>query len=164
VVPFFERREFTDDEGLRTLLEQRADLAGLAAEVETHVPLVAWQLVALDALLNDRGKFKNWLDQRRREAASFLMGVYEVRNQLVHDANPFGFDDAYRLRDLYERYRVVINPVVAELLQLVGTDLAMPLKHAWALLRARFGELIAHQGNGKKGGPVDTQAILVCFV
>jgi hypothetical protein len=164
VVPFFERREFTDEEGLRALLEQHADLAALASAVNKDVPLVAWQLRELDELLKKRGKFKNWLERRRREGTSFLMGVYEVRNQLVHDANPFGFDDAYRLRDLYVRYRVVINPVVAEVLRLVGTDLAMPLKHAWALLRARFGELIAHQGSGKKNdGPVDIQTVLNCF-
>ena len=164
VVPFFEPRELADEEGLQVLLEKSADLKALAAVVEAHVPLVAWQLRVLDKLLVDRRELMNWLQQRRREATSFLMGIYEVRNQLVHDANPFGFDDTYRLRDLYEWYRVVINPVIAEVLCLVGADLAMPLKHAWALLRARYGELLAHQGNDKKNDPVDIKAVLGCFV
>jgi hypothetical protein len=171
VVPLPESREIADEEGFKRLLDLRADHGALAAAVQAYVPLVSWQLQRLDTLLGHRAELAAWLQQRQRDATSFLMGVYEVRNQLVHDANPFGFDDAYRLRDLYERYRMTINPVVAEVLRLVGSDLKMPLKHAWALLRARFGELLAQQTDLKarkaaktgKTDPVDTTALFGCF-
>lgn len=167
VVPLSEPIEITDLDGLDGLLARRADLCGLSAALQARVPLVSWQLNRLDELLGQRAKLAAWLEQRRRDAVSFLMGVYEVRNQLVHDANPFGFDDAYRLRDLYERYRVTINPVVAEVLRLVGSDLTMPLKHAWALLRARFRELCAHLGAPAPGrsnpDPVDANTFLACL-
>ncbi len=170
VIPLLQPLEISDDEGLKRLFELRDDHKALAAAVEKHVPLIAWQILNLGNLLESREKLGEWLALRKQDAMSFLMGVYEVRNQLVHDANPFGFDDAYRLQNLYERYRVTINPVVAEVLRVSGSDPAMPLKHAWAMLRARFGELVAQQAGhrsrnsaGKGVSVVGTDAFLGCF-
>lgn len=169
VTPLLQPLKITDDEGLKRLFELRDDHKALAEAVEKHVPVIAWQIRSLGSLLESREKLDGWLALRRQDAMSFLMGIYEVRNQLVHDANPFGFDDAYRLQNLYERYRVTINPVVAEVLRVSGSDSAMPLKHAWALLRARFGELVAQQTGHKnknkagKGVLVDAAAFLRCF-
>ncbi len=169
VIPLAHPLEISDDQGLKQLLKLRNDHSALAIAVEKYVPLIAWQIRSLGMLLDDREKLEIWLNWRKRDATSFLMGVYEVRNQLVHDANPFGFDDAYRLQNLYERYRVTINPVVADILRLSGSDPAMPLKHAWAMLRARFGELVAQQtgptskSKSDRGTSVDTAAFLGCF-
>jgi len=165
IFPLPKPHEVDDDAGLRKLLGLRGELRPLAVAVEKFAPLIAWQLRSLAKMLENSADLAAWLEQRQRDATSFLMGVYEVRNQLVHDANPFGFDDAYRLRNLYDRYRVTINPVVVEVLRLVGADLAMPLKHAWALLRARFRELVAHRAGPKAKTPlpVESSALLACF-
>ncbi len=145
----------------RTLSLRWTDIADLADIIEQSSPFASRRLRWMEQVLTKPDRRRELLHQFKIDAACLLTQVYDVRNQLVHDANPFGFDDAYRLHVLYDRYRALINPVVAEVLRIVVGHPGTPLAHAWSLLRARFEEVV---DVAIAGGSVSDARIRACLL
>jgi hypothetical protein len=139
--PFKEERTIEDDVAVDVLCSRWSRMEELAVLLEPSAPFAAFRLRQVAKMISDRATLRSELQRFRIEAACLLSQVYDVRNQLVHDADPFGFDDAYRLHVLYDRYRSLVDPVVAEVLRRVADSPRAPLSHTWSLLRARFEEL-----------------------
>lgn len=159
---YVKERKVDDAEGLKTLILRRSQIPDLARMLEKHAPYASYRLRLIEHMLSKSGNLREVLLQTRVDAACLLSQVYDVRNQLVHDANPFGFDDAYRLHVLYDRYRALIDPVVGEVLRLVVTQAGWPLSHAWSLMNARFDELV--DPTCKSESAVDGNRLIECLV
>ena len=163
VVGRYERERRIDDaEGLKTLISRKKQIPDLAQLLEQSAPYASYRLQLVNNILSSVEKLRDTLRQFRVDAACLLSQVYDVRNQLVHDANPFGFDDAYRLHVLYDRYRALIDPVVGEVLRLVVTQAGLPLSHAWSLMNARFDELVAPRST--TGAAIDENRLIECLI
>ena len=137
--------EISDRAGLSQLLrwgDRR--LLAIAKAIAPGAPYAGRRLeeFALDIAM-DGGRPKGLLRLLRSlyfEAAALLQHVYDLRNQLVHDADPFVYEGAHRMDDLHQRFRILVDPLVGRLICRAAagsTDLA----HMLALEASTYARL-----------------------
>jgi len=112
-------------------------------------PLTANQIEEAYGILGDGKKFLKSLQERRFEASSVLNLAYSVRNRVVHEADPLGFEEAPGLEDLYDQMRILIDPVIAALLREVQRSPHAPLAHAIFHFAAQLDELLERCKNSQ---------------
>jgi hypothetical protein len=135
-------QSITVQDSLRAVYSNRGRLESTATVLDTQESRVAWQARELARMVRTPKDLAQELLVRRVEAASILSSVYSVRNRVVHDADPLGFEEAPGLDDLYQQLRVLIDPVVVQLLRDVQHGPFSPLSHSLARSASRLEELI----------------------
>ena len=141
----------SDHEALKLLASWRERLNELAPIIEPESPYAAWRVRSLAKHFETNADLRAWIQHLRLEAAALLQHTYDLRNQLVHDADPFVFEESHRLQDLYLRFRGLIDPLLVSLLhELSGKGPQPPLALLWAEKEARYAELFHRVESTKK--------------
>lgn len=154
-----------DTNALDMLLRWHGRLPSIAQAVEPHAPFAAQRVRDFWDWTQDKGSLSavsllRWLRTLHADVATLLQHVYDLRNQLVHEADPFVFE-SHRMDELYRRFRLVIDPLVARLLR--GTaeqsDLAQLIAEEAAVFARLEIDLQYSLAEGGDRGPRITFAL-----
>lgn len=139
-------------ESIKAIFRRRMDLSKTAETIRLERPWLAFRVEEFGRVLAKIEDLIGWLRQRRLEIASILQTAYSLRNRLLHDADPLGFDESPAVADFYEQLRALVQPAIEALLHEVQRTPALSVAQLLTQSEARLEEIF---DLGGKNAPAD---------